>query len=1257
MPEYKLDFPVSVGSAAPVRSLSDAVREVADRTKLGEGNLRLFNQLLTESAQRSGSLNKALGELAGKTNPFKEFAKDVQAFVKEQEKAQSEAQKMGRIMEQAYGENARRAQKEVQQLGRDLQNLSKALPGGTGLAGQGLAGLFGVGGGGAVAAAAGGAGLIAMLTGAATLMVKLASETGQYAREQENLAARTGLTLRETQEFSQMAQVAGVNVGSLTTAMRTLSKGLSENSEDGKQAKQALKELGLDASVAFEPTGRAMKEIFERLGAIGAGVERDRLAISLFGRGGLELLPLVEQFKELEQRVKSAGNVMDEAGIKKAAEYQRQVTLLGQSWDQLKRTMGEKAIGIIQLTMGGKDLSIGGIADTLLFGGAIGTAQSYLGSPGRPPGPGLPSGMPDPFALIKQQRAGELASMDARTGTPRQQLEAQLHAAEQERQAIANRYPDESGAKGAADKQKYAEINKSIAELQARLDGLKKTAVSFAEELARYGNKGETNEFARRIAENREQATALERQFPGQRPAIEKQEYSNLAQINSEAKAEIAKFQAKLQSEGEKEAEQFYTEQIKQLLGPEKLQKQNTLNFRTGTGLTIEDYAQRYKASGPAFEGQIKGVSDTATQQMQALQLRQAIDSGAMARGRASGALTSQQLAGMDFGDQLQFILRQSGIQQNEFGTQAQMYRSHAAGEFDPQKQAEDIAKATEAEAKAKEAETKATIEAVNAVNKFQEAAEEASAKLRDQFGSFISGLAAAGREGHAGTYTKNYMLGQSDKIISNFASSMYQPGMFELPGQGDAGSPMSKLLQGTMFGRDPKAHGGDAMGTANAALKSTTDLNTKATIDNTTVMAAVYEALGGDPTSLGLSNLPAIPSLTGGTSSVALPFFGAAGAAGAAGAGTLITSVLKSAGVSVPGLTTSSGASSTASGPAAAFTSLFRAFGGGGSSGPSASSQPGWTGIAAPPPGGYDQSSVSSATDSWSSMASDLDQLANGGSGTPSLSASMAAMARGGSLMTGPTPPAGFAPGSSSSSFFTASNPLTNLFNTNGTASTGQQVGAGLQLAGEAYGAYSGIRQATKGGAQNIIGGIGETAMSIAPLTGPAAPFVMAGGALMSMISSIMGNPVQERQAHINSELMNNQYIAPQAINRTMDISGGYADVNFQGNVRATDLSSVPIIQQAYADPRHGVIVPGTVISPFGGGGGPVQVPVGDRGAYTTDSGTGGHTVNVTNNVSAIDGDSVAQFFQNNSQALGDGIVTALNKGGTDLANRMRTL
>jgi hypothetical protein len=1200
MAEYKLDFPVNVGSAAPMRGLADAVREVADRTKASQSELSIFKSLLEADAKAGISLSKSLDDIKRSTDTLtpgvRTLAGEFQKFNLAQTQVQIEAKKTAQAIEQNYTQASRNATREIQNLSRTLSGITGiGLPGGS----APITGLLG----GAAALGAGG-GIAALLAAASVGIVKLANETGEYAREQANLAIRTGLTTRETQEFSQMARVTGVNVGSLTTMMRTLSKGLSDNSEEGKKAKQALQELGLDSSVAFQSTGRAIAEIFEKLGGLQSAVEKDRLAIELFGRGGLELLPMVDRFRELEPAIRATGVALDEQGIQKAKDYQQQLDLLTLRWDNFKTKLGVKAIGIVELAM-----KVQGPWNSHDWEEGL-SKGSYLGLPGRQTEtnaltgrkysytPSLPRDVfgnattPDPFAMMQDQRGQLTNALDEAIMTPRQRIENEIARTRLERTKQEDIFKS-TGDKAAL--QKVKDLDAALAKLQAQLDGLKKSTESFSEAIARFANRGEPSELARKLAENREATNEYERRFPGHNAAWEAQSSKNAFSIFNESIGKQAEKNAREQTE---ELESRL--RIESLIG-EQGTKRIDEDLKNPTSLISQVLAA---SLGPLHNAPIPlSPEQLGAQRMQRLQLGQAISGGALGRARASGQFSPQQLARMELQDQLASIYGSSNIEANQFRSEAANFKSQA--QADPGKAMEHLAAAANAELKAKEAETKATIEAVGAVSKFQEAAEEASAKIREEFGGFISGLAAAAREGHAGSFSRNFLLGQSDKIVSNIAQSLYRPGMFQLPGQGPADNPtmLGKWLQGTIFGSDPKAH-------QDQALTSITDLNTKATIDNTTALAGMMEAMGYDPTSLGLSSAGSIPQLTplSSSSSVGIPFFGGAG---------------NSSSVNIPFFGLAGGTSSASlvganwTGNGEQIGSLYRAIATSDGSNPLSFSSEGIGAL---------DTSIGTSQGSNPLGNGDLIRAA----------------------------PASQQPWSFSTS------PLGTLFGQNSSAGLGQQFGAGLTVAGSAFGAVSGIQQITKGGAQNTLEGIGKTAMAIAPFTGPAAPFIMAGAAALELVGSLFGDPRAERQASINHELFNNQYIAPVAINRSMNISGNYSDLDFRGNVRGSDLSSIPLIQQAYPDPRHGVIVPGTVLSPFGGGGPSNVVHVGNFGSTTTANSPAPSQpsfVQHNYNISAIDQDSVAKFFQNHPQEMGDGMVNALNKGGSDMINRMRTL
>lgn len=202
----------------------------------------------------------------------------------------------------------------------------------------------------AMAGLAAGAAAIGTLAGVA---LDAAVAVGKTAEEQLNLAERTGLTVREVGLFSAAATVANVNTGALVASMRTLSQALADNSDEGKRGKRALAELGIQAHDTLgnvRPMGDLWLDISRAIGSIESPADRSRVAISLLGRGALELLPLLRgNFRELLGEVEGLGVAFTESGAKKAAAFDDALDKLGLKWEALKRSFGEKVIGVIEV--------------------------------------------------------------------------------------------------------------------------------------------------------------------------------------------------------------------------------------------------------------------------------------------------------------------------------------------------------------------------------------------------------------------------------------------------------------------------------------------------------------------------------------------------------------------------------------------------------------------------------------------------------------------------------------------------------------------------------------------------------------------------------------------------------------------------------------------------------------------------------------------------------------------------------------------
>ncbi|MDR3740840.1 MAG: hypothetical protein P4L40_17630, partial [Terracidiphilus sp.] len=149
--------------------------------------------------------------------------------------------------------------------------------------------------GGALAAAAG------AFTVAGVAAFNVAQHMGELGLSIQNTALRMGLSTKEVGEFTYAAKLAGADIGTLEGAMRKLSVGLADSSEDGEKARRGLAALGVsarDASGELRPTNDIFLDISKGLSQMSNAAERNTAAIQIFGRAGVELIPVLTSLSE-----------------------------------------------------------------------------------------------------------------------------------------------------------------------------------------------------------------------------------------------------------------------------------------------------------------------------------------------------------------------------------------------------------------------------------------------------------------------------------------------------------------------------------------------------------------------------------------------------------------------------------------------------------------------------------------------------------------------------------------------------------------------------------------------------------------------------------------------------------------------------------------------------------------------------------------------------------------------------------------------
>jgi len=210
--------------------------------------------------------------------------------------------------------------------------------------------LGGLGTGSAVAAAS----LAALVAGAgavSAVLVGLVIAEADAAGATADLADRIGSTITQAQKFRDIAQLTGVQVGTLEGAAGRLNEVLDQGGTISKKAAEALQRLGVSThefTGAMRDSGTVLLEALNRLSRVEQASERLRLAQDLLGKGTARALaPAIKDFETFEKIIKDLGGSLDESLIKRLDDTGQKVDNLKKAWDNLKATFADKVNPIV----------------------------------------------------------------------------------------------------------------------------------------------------------------------------------------------------------------------------------------------------------------------------------------------------------------------------------------------------------------------------------------------------------------------------------------------------------------------------------------------------------------------------------------------------------------------------------------------------------------------------------------------------------------------------------------------------------------------------------------------------------------------------------------------------------------------------------------------------------------------------------------------------------------------------------------------
>ena len=183
-----------------------------------------------------------------------------------------------------------------------------------------------------------GTALVAPMLGAA----KAFAESGAAMEE---MSKRTGISVESLSELSYAAQMSGLSMEDLEKALFKMQKLMGEAATSGKSTNDELSNLGLTfADIKGLNPEQQFKLLADRISRVKDPSERTAAAMSIFGRSGAMLLPMMEKgaagIDELMQAARNLGLTMSSEDAAAAYDLERAMQTVWMVLKKVYQTIG-----------------------------------------------------------------------------------------------------------------------------------------------------------------------------------------------------------------------------------------------------------------------------------------------------------------------------------------------------------------------------------------------------------------------------------------------------------------------------------------------------------------------------------------------------------------------------------------------------------------------------------------------------------------------------------------------------------------------------------------------------------------------------------------------------------------------------------------------------------------------------------------------------------------------------------------------------
>nr|DAR53943.1 MAG TPA: tail tape measure [Caudoviricetes sp.] len=206
--------------------------------------------------------------------------------------------------------------------------------------------------------------------GLAGLGSKLAKEALAWNLSVKKMQSLTGATAEQASTFLSVANYMGVATDVSTVAFAKFAKAVSNAqdkmqvaSAEGKLAADMFSRLGVSIDqIEGKNTLEVFKIIQDRLRNMKDGAEKTRVEMELFGKTGYQLHGMLnmsaDAMKQVEDRARAMGLIIDDEAAKKSAAFNRQLKDMEQTGKRLAIMIGQELLPVVmEYAQGAIDLT------------------------------------------------------------------------------------------------------------------------------------------------------------------------------------------------------------------------------------------------------------------------------------------------------------------------------------------------------------------------------------------------------------------------------------------------------------------------------------------------------------------------------------------------------------------------------------------------------------------------------------------------------------------------------------------------------------------------------------------------------------------------------------------------------------------------------------------------------------------------------------------------------------------------------------